>query len=237
MLSNELLFVLVLILSLGGAVAAARMGQAWLQGYIVTILLVIGITDAKVIEAFGFPVTLGTILFSAIFFSSDMMTEYFGKRAAYQTVRISLAANIVFQIVIQLTRLAAPADGIEPLSAAMDEVFDASFRIVAVGLFVYMISQHLDVWLYNRIREKTGEKRLWLRNNGSTVVSQFVDTYLFCFLAFYGVFEDWLYLATVGYCVKLVVAFSDTLFMYGSKLVMPAGRSEEQIKSEKDIEC
>ncbi|NCC20826.1 MAG: VUT family protein [Alphaproteobacteria bacterium] len=226
-MSNEMLCIAFLLLSLSAAVGAARLGQAWLQGYIITVLLLLGITDAKVIDAFGVPVTLGTILYSAIFFSSDLMTEHYGKTAAYRTVRISFAAILVFQLFVQLTTLAAPATGVEELSAAMDVVFGASLRIVIVGLFVYLVSQHLDIWLYNRIHRLTGERWLWLRNNGSTAVSQAVDTYLFCFLAFYGVIDNWYWLATVGYGVKMVVAFSDTAFIYLGKILVPPYRPNE----------
>lgn len=218
---NEGLALLILLGSLGGAVGAAWLGRTWLQTYMITILLLIGITDAKVIMVLGLPITLGTILYSAIFFCTDILTERYGKQAAFQAVRLSFAAIILFQTLLQLTRLAEPAADAEALSAAMDTVFGSSLRIVAVGLLVYLISQHLDIWLYEKIHNRTGDRHLWLRNNGSTVVSQFVDTYLFCFLAFFGVIEEWYIMATVGYGVKLVVAFSDTAFIYFARMLRP----------------
>ncbi len=236
MISNEVLCGLFLAGGLSAAVFAAYLGRPWLQTFIVTVMIALGVTDAKVIMAFGVPVTLGTILYSAIFFATDMLTERYGKKAAYEAIRFSFFATVVFQLVVQTTRLAIPAQGVEELSLAMDAVFGSSFKIVVIGLAVYLISQHLDIWLYHKIHKLTGERHLWLRNNGSTLVSQFVDTYLFCFLAFYGVIEDWYMVATTGYAVKVTVGLSDTIFIYISKAFTPLDL-RNSIKEEKTDNC
>lgn len=221
MIPNELLFIGVMLSGLGIALAAGYMGRIWLQMFIVAITLMLGVTDAKIVMAFGLPITLGTALYSAIFFATDMLTERYGKQAGYQAIRLSFFAMLIFQLFVQITRIAAPAPEVEELSAAMDLVYGTSLRMVGAGIIVYAISQHFDVWLYHEIHQWTGGKHLWLRNNGSTVASQALDTYLFCFLAFYGVIDEWYWIATVGYGVKLVVAMSDTAFMYASKLFVP----------------
>ena len=102
----------------------------------------------------------------------------------------------------------------------MDIVFATSFRIVFAGLFVYFLSQSLDVWLYDRIRKWTNEKHMWLRNNGSTIISQLFDTFAFAFLAFYGMFDGWFALAAVAYGVKIFVALCDTPFAYLSRHIV-----------------
>ena len=94
------------------------------------------------------------------------------------------------------------------------------------GLVVYYLSQSLDVFLYDRIRQRTGEQQLWLRNNGSTLISQFFDTFAFAFLAFYGSFDGWLQLAAVAYGVKVFVALCDTPFAYLSRFTVAQSRRE-----------
>lgn len=219
-MSNELLFFFVMFAGLFAVPVAAFMGRGWLQGYVVMITLLLGITDAKVILVLGLPITLGTSLYATIFLATDVLTENFGKKAAYETVRISVFAAILFQVFLQAIRMAEPAADVAALSDAMDTVFTTSFRIVFAGLFVYFLSQSLDVYLYDRIRRMTGEKYMWLRNNGSTLISQFFDTFAFAFLAFYGAFEGWLALAGVAYGVKVAVALCDTPFAYLSRYIV-----------------
>ncbi len=236
-MSNEILFAVFLFGGLGVALGASYFGRIYLYAYIVTITLYIGITEAKVIEVFGFPTTLGTALYGVTFFATDMLTERYGKRAGFEAIRFSIFAAVFFQIFLQLTLMTNVIPDMAEVGSAMNVVFGTSFRIVFAGLFVYLISQSFDVWFYHKIHERTGDKHLWLRNNGSTFVSQAIDTYLFTFLAFspqvssvlnlvspgteYFDFPDWIAMATVGYCFKLVVAVSDTPFMYLNKMFIP----------------
>lgn len=219
-MTNEFLFIFVLIAGLLAVPFAAFMGKNWLQGYVVMITLLLGITDSKVVMVWGLPITLGTALYATIFLATDVLNENFGKKSAYETVRISVFAAILFQVFLQAIRLAVPAEDVAMLSDAMDTVFTTSFRIVFAGLFVYLLSQSLDVWLYDKIKRWTDEKHLWLRNNGSTLISQLFDTFAFAFLAFYGAFDGWLQLAAVAYGVKVAVALADTPFAYLSRTIV-----------------
>lgn len=219
--SNEALFLIYLFGGLGLGLFTGFMGKHWLFAYIITVTLYLGITEAKVIEVLGVPTTLGTALYSTIFFATDMLNERYGKQAGYAAVRYSVFAALVFQLFLQLNLLAEPIADVAEIAQAMDLVYSTSLRIVLAGLVVYYLAQTLDVWLYSRIKQWTGERHLWLRNNGSTLISQAVDSYLFVFLAFYGVFDDWVMMATVGYAFKVFVALNDTIFMYLGKLFTP----------------
>lgn len=229
--TNEFLFGAYILGGLGIGLGSGYLGRNWLFVYIVTVTLYLGITEAKVIEVFGFPTTLGTALYSTIFFATDMLNERYGRAAGFAAVRYSVFAALVFQLFLQGTLLGNAIEDVQDIALAMDLVFSTSARIVFAGLFVYFIAQSLDVWLYSKIKSWTGEKYLWLRNNGSTLISQAVDTYLFVFLAFYGVFDDWYWMATVGYGFKVVVAFSDTIFIYLSRLFTPRDLKDAQAAS------
>ncbi len=216
-MTNELLFFAVMMLGLFSIPFAVWRGQAWVQGLIIMMMVLLGITDAKVIEVFGLPLTLGTALYVTIFLATDVLTENFGKQVALDTARLSVCALILFQIFLQAVRLADPAADVQDLSAAMDIVFSTSFRIVVAGLVVYYIAQRIDIALYDWMKRRSGVNRLWLRNNVSTLISQFFDTFAFAFLAFYGAFEGWLTLAAVAYGVKVFVIIVDTPFAYLSR--------------------
>lgn len=220
-LSNELLFGGFLFGGLGLALAASYFGKVYLYTLIITITLYIGIAEANVIEVFGYPATLGTVLYGVIFFATDMLTERYGKKAGYKVIKHSIFAAVLFQLFMQFTLMTTAISDMQWFADSANVVFDFSFRIVAAGLFVYAISQTLDVWLFHKIKSITGEGKLWLRNNLSTMISQGVDTFLFTFLAFYGVFDDWLLMAIVAYVFKLGVAVVDTGFIYASKRFTP----------------
>ena len=85
-------------------------------------------------------------------------------------------------------------------------------------MVAYLISQHLDVWIFNKIKQKTGGKMLWLRNNGSTLISQLVDSAIFTIIAFAGVYPLW-ELMLFTYIIKVIVAVLDTPFMYLAKKI------------------
>lgn len=218
-MSNEVLFFLVMVLGMLSIPVAAWRGQAWIQGLIIMMMVLLGVTDAKVVELFGLPITLGTALYVTIFLATDVLTENYGKAVAVDTARLSVFAMILFQIYLQAVRIADPAADVQSLSDAMDIVFSTSLRIVVAGLVVYYISQRIDIALYDWMKRRSGDSRLWLRNNVSTLISQFFDTFAFAFLAFYGVFESWLALAAVAYAVKAFVIIVDTPFAYVSRRI------------------
>lgn len=194
-------------------------GQAWVQGLIVMLMVLLGITDAKVVMVFGLPITLGTALYVTIFLATDVLTENYGKKVAIDTAKMSVFALVLFQLFLQAIRIAAPADDVKALSDAMDVVYTSSLRIVAAGLVVYYISQRLDIAIYDWMKRRAGEGQLWLRNNLSTLISQLFDTFAFAFLAFYGNFSGWLALAAVAYGVKAFVIIVDTPFAYLSRRI------------------
>lgn len=228
-MSNEVLFFAVMLLGILSIPVAVWRGRTWVQGLIVMMALLLGITDAKVIEVFGLPITLGTALYVTIFLASDVLTENYGKKIAYDTARMSVFVMILFQIYLQAIRVADPVADVQNLAEAMDVVFSMSLRITVAGMFVYFLSQHLDIFLYDLIRKLSNDQHLWLRNNASTLLSQLFDTYAFAFLAFYGAFDGWLELATIAYAVKAFVIVVDTPFAYLSRSIARFRRENDDL--------
>jgi uncharacterized integral membrane protein (TIGR00697 family) len=73
---------------------------------------------------------------------------------------------------------------------AYDTIFGASARIAAASLAAFAVSELLDVAVFSKMREKLGKKELWLRNNASNFISQFADSTIFIFLAFYALSDS-----------------------------------------------
>ncbi len=218
---NEFLFFIFLFGGLGLALIASYFGRAFLYTVIVIFTLYIGVTEHKMIEVFGLPVTFGAIFYGIIFFSTDILTERYGTRAGYAAVRYGVLSMLLFQVLMQLTLLATTYPQSEAFAAALDSVFSYPVRILLAGLVAFAISQSFDIWLYQKIREKTEGQHLWIRNNASTMVSQIFASFLFAFLAFFGTGEDWIGLAFASYGIRIFVAVLDTPFMYASTFISP----------------
>lgn len=228
-MTNEILFIIFALGGLATALGASYFGKIYVYAVILAITIYINIAEAKVIEVFGFATTLGTALFGVMYFCTDLLTERYGKAAAFTAIKMGIVVTVLFHAFMQLT-LQASVIGDDPGSTffadfdgALAGVFTVSIRIVLASLAVYAVIQTLDIWLFDKIKAKTGEKHLWLRNNGSTFVSQGLDTVLFTFLAFYGdIPTDIIWqMVMVGYGFKIAVALCDTAFIYASKRFTP----------------
>jgi uncharacterized integral membrane protein (TIGR00697 family) len=220
-LSNEALFIIAMFGGLAGALGASYFGRAYIITFVIAIALYMNIAEARIIEVFGYPTTIGTALYAVIFFANDLLVERYGKKVGLQAVRYALVAGIAFQAFLQLNNMTVAVADMQQMADAMNLVFGFSLRIFVSSMAVYILVQSYDVWIYHRLLTWTKGKHLWLRNKFSTMTAQVIDSYLFYFLAFYGVFEEWYMMATVMLCFKLIVALCDTPFIYISKMFTP----------------
>ncbi|MGN0013828.1 MAG: queuosine precursor transporter, partial [Candidatus Gastranaerophilaceae bacterium] len=105
---------------------------------------------------------------------------------------------------------------------AMKVLFSLTPRICIGSMIAYLVSNTMDVFLYKKIRDIfPSDKFLWLRNNGATMTSQLADTFLFTFIAFYGIFplHTVLELCVTTYLLKIMIALCDTPFLYLAKYI------------------
>ncbi len=232
-MSNELLFLIQTILGLAMVLLAFRMGKTWLYALIAVNYVLANIFVTKTIILFGFEATGGNVLYGAIFLSTDILSEYYGKDAARKGVFIGLGATLFYLIMSQLMLAyhASPNDW--GPAAGMESIFGFAPAIVIASVIAYLISQLHDVWAFHMWKEKFKGKYLWLRNNLSTAISQLIDSFTFSILAF-SVFPRlfmspesvlpmnvvWQIVLTT-YILKLLVAFIDTPFIYLSKRFRP----------------
>lgn len=173
------------------------------------------------VEAFGMQQTLGNILFASTFLVTDILSELYGKKQADTAVNLGIAASITFILLSQfwLYYVPSPEDTAFPHIVA---IFTNTPRIMIMGLLVYGVVQKFDVWLYHYwwsfTSRKYGDSKsfLWLRNNGSTMISQLLNTVLFTMGAFYGVYEGDTLIDIIifSYVVFFVTSLLDTPFVY-----------------------
>ena len=216
-MSNELLFIIMTLVSLGFVLLAFRLGKPWVIGLIAAQAVLMNIFVLKGMYLFGLAVTGGNVLYASIFLATDLLSEHWGKKEALKAVRIGFFVSIFFLIMSQLILKFIPSD-YDFAHQSMATLFTLVPRIVLGSMVAYLVSQHLDVWLFNKIKEKTGDRMLWLRNNGSTWISQLVDSVIFTVIAFAGVYPLFS-LILFTYIIKVIVAVIDTPFIYLSKKI------------------
>ncbi len=226
-MSNELIFFLQTVVGLAFTLVAFRMGRAWLFGYIAVCIVLANIFVTKQITLFGIAATGGNVVYGAVFLSTDLLAEHYGKSEAKKAVYLGFGAALFYTVMSQLVLLYEASSADWGAAAGMASIFAAAPSIIIASLVAYLLSQFHDIWAFHLIREKTGGRFLWLRNNGSTWVSQAIDSVVFASLAFlllpmiFGG-ENALPLAVVGeivlstYLLKILVAAIDTPFIYFS---------------------
>jgi len=226
-MSNEILLFVTIFLSFLGVIFCYRLwGKIGMFGWIAFASVIANIEVIKCVDMFGLSVTLGNVIYGSTFLATDILNETEGGKTSRKAVRLGFFALVMFVMLSQLSLLFIPNES-DFASPAMHTLFELSPRICASSLLAYFISNTLDTYLYDWIGRYT--TRLWLKNNGGTMISQAIDTILFTFLAFYGVFElsvVWELVITT-YAIKFIIAICDTPFLYWARQI--SRRNEKDI--------
>jgi len=170
---------------------------------------------AKIIPFFGLTFSATAIVFPITFLVTDVIAEVWGKKRAHKVVWIGFATTIITFIIVWVAILLPPASFWQG-QEAYEQTFSLVGRIVFGGLIAYLVSQHHDVWIYHVLKRKTKDKHLWFRNNVSTFLSQFINTIIFIFIAFYGVLPNAAIIPMMigHFTIKVIFAVLDTPFIY-----------------------
>lgn len=194
-MTNELLLIGSVIFIFSMTLAAYRFfGKTGLYCLSALATVLANVEVLLLVNAFGMEQTLGNVLFAATFLITDILSECEGKKEANRAVWIGMFSSFFFLALSQSWLLYIPAEG-DWAMPFLRGVFSNTPRMLIASFTVYAVSQLFDVWLYHKwwafTEKKCGDRKkfLWLRNNGSTLVSQIVNTFLFTLLAFYGTYD------------------------------------------------
>ena len=171
--------------------------------------------SVKIAQIGWFTIPAGTLMFAITFLCTDIIADVWGKKVAHQVVTAGFVANLISLVAIRLY-IKVPFPEFWEMQKEFVMVFGSNARIVIAGLVTYLVSQHIDVALFLWIKSLTGGKKLWLRNNVSTITSQLIDTVLFTVLAFAGTMPvaDLVNMIASLYLLKVLIALGDTPFCY-----------------------
>jgi uncharacterized integral membrane protein (TIGR00697 family) len=179
-------------------------------------------------EGLTYTLTCGVLLWPLEFVMTDIVNEYYGPRAvrriSYTAVGLISYAFIMFYAAIHVPpntsfwTKSQQANGIPDMQLAFSGVFGQGMWIIFGSLAAFLVAQLLDVWVFHKIKKATGEKKIWLRATGSTLISQLVDSYIVLFIAFYfGAGWPWQLVLAVGlvnYSYKAFMALALTPVIY-----------------------
>ena len=173
-----------------------------------------------------FNLTAGALIWPVVFITTDLINEYFGKpgvkRISYLTALLILYAFVVIFMAIALppaawwAHLTDETGNVYNMDLAFNRILGQGLRIIAGSLAAFLLGQLVDVFVFQRLRQVTGNRFLWLRATGSTLVSQLVDSFVVLFIAFYGVFsnDQIIAIGITNYLYKFSVAILLTPVIY-----------------------
>jgi len=191
---------------------------AILSSIFIAALVGANLLGTKVTTLFGVSVSVGIFAYPLTFLITDSIEEVFGRKKVTHLLYGALVAQILILGIVAIAVILPPAGRYEHNEAYVT-VFSNSMRIIVASLIAFVLSQTHDIWAFQFLRSKTHGKYLWLRNNISTIVSQFIDTTLFMFIAFYHVTPKFdvafLFALIIPYWLfKIAFAILDTPVVY-----------------------
>ncbi len=232
---NELLLILSVIVLYGGVfVFHYFLGKQGLFYWTVLATVAANIEALIVINAFGMEQTLGNVMFASTFLVTDILSETASKKEADKAVNVGIIASVAFVVISQMWLLYTPAET-DFAFPAIRTIFSNTPRLMIASLAVYAVCQKFDVWAYHKWWEFTSrrcgdsKKFLWLRNNGSTLISQFLNSVLFTFAAFFGTYDfpTLISITASSYVIFIFTSLLDTPVIYLARKIKPRG---EKIK-------
>lgn len=194
-------------------------GRQGLFVWIGMATVVANIQVTKTIEMFGLTATLGNIIYGTVFLATDILNEKYGKQEAKKAVWLGFFTLISMTVMMQIAVKWFTPVGSE-VQTALETIFGLLPRVAAGSLLAYIVSQYVDVFIYSKLKSRfAGDRFLWVRNNGSTMISQLLDSFVFTLVAFLGEVPTnvWFEIFLTTYVIKFIVAALDTPFLYLAK--------------------
>jgi uncharacterized integral membrane protein (TIGR00697 family) len=178
--------------------------------------------------------TAGTLLWPVVFVMTDVINEYFGRRGVRMISWLAVFL-ILYAFVFAFAAIAlAPAgwwvkvgqeQGVPDMQAAFAQIFGQGLWTIGGSVTAFLIGQLVDVGIFHAIRKRTGDRHIWLRATGSTLVSQAFDSLIVLYIAFvigpqHWPVSLWLAVATVNYAYKVCAAIALTPVIYALRRLL-----------------
>lgn len=192
-------------------------GKSGMYAWVGIATVIANIQVAKTIAMpFDIVMTLGNTMYVTLYMTSDLLNEKYGRAEARKAVWFGFFTLLMTTVIMQMVLIFKPQET-DFAQSSLETIFGLMPRLALGSLTAYFISQFLDVRLYSWIRKYYSTSgQLWIRSNGSTMVSSFVDTLIFCTIAFAGLYSwsVWLEILLTTYLAKFLLTAVSTPILY-----------------------
>ena len=215
-MTNLILLIVEALLVFTTVVIVGKLfGKEGLIGWVAIATILANVLTAKAIEVCGISITLGNALFASNFLATDILSEKFSKKDAKKAVCMGLLGSLSLIAFTQIGLRYIPGE-FDYVHDAMSTLFAFSLRISIASIVMYFVSNIIDVYLYNKMKDKMNGKKMWVRNNVATILCNCLENFLFTFGAFLFIYDmkTLMIIALSTSVVELLLAIGDTPFLY-----------------------
>jgi uncharacterized integral membrane protein (TIGR00697 family) len=220
---NTVYLFLEIIICFSAVVLIVKLfGKNGLIAWVGIASILANIITAKTSNILGLDAAQGSVLFASTFLATDILCEKYGKKEAKTGVLVGLFSSVALIVATQIALLYSPVE-YDYADAPMQVLFGLNLRITASSIVMYLIANLADIAVFDKLKQMTGGKWLWLRNNVATILCNCIENFGFIFLAFLGIY-------TAGQCfeiaiatsvIEIVAAVCDTPFAYLGRKLKP----------------
>jgi uncharacterized integral membrane protein (TIGR00697 family) len=210
------MFFVTAIVTFGLLTIVSRVfGKEGIFAWVGIAVVLANIFVCKCVDLFSLSATLGNVLFGTIFLSTDILTERYGVKTARKAVWVGVSVEVCAIALTQLALVFNP-NSLDTVHDSMSVIFGLFPRTTLASISMFVFSNQLDIWIFDKLKQKTNGKYLFLRNNVATIISQCIENYLFYVIAFLGIFsmKDILQMTLICCIVEIIVSLVDTPFLY-----------------------
>lgn len=181
-------------------------------------------------STYSFNLTCGVLLWPVVFVMTDIINEFYGRKGVKFLSWLTIGL-IAFGFMMVFAAMQTEPNnwwigskkeaGIENMSIAFNGIYGQGLGIIIASMIAFLVAQLIDVFVFHRIKKITGEKKIWLRATGSTVISQLIDSFIVLIIAFYfypkwvkGQGDPWPFDQLIAICiVNYIYKFSMAIIM------------------------
>lgn len=195
-------------------------GKNGLIAWVGLATVMANIITAKNVDILGLSTAIGTVMFASTFLATDILTECYSVQDAKKAIKIGLFSNIILIVSTQIALLYTPSE-FDYANGAMQTLFSLNLRISIASAVMYYIANMADIYVFSKIKEKTGKGKLWVRNNIATILCNCLENFGFIGLAFAGIYDigTIMTIALSTSVIEALVAVCDTPFLYAARRI------------------
>lgn len=216
---NEILWIFTLLISFIFVLLSYKyLGKTGLLLWICTATIISNIQTIKLVNLFGIETSLGTILYGSTFLATDILNLEYGSNIAKKSILVGFIGMITVSLFMSISLIYLPSVN-DFSQESLNVIFTSNIRITIASLVAFVISEYIDTIIFEKLQTKYN--KLWISNNGSTILCQMIDTIIFTTITYYGLISitSIIEIMLSMYIFKVIIALMDTPFIYISERI------------------